>query len=440
VSERLCIPWGLDDTLELSLPAEWDLMGVFEPARVPPVPDVADAVRRALALPTGSPRLVDLARGAKRVAILVDDLSRPTPAHLMLPPVLDELAAAGIVRSAITIVLALGTHRPMTAGDVARKVGAELSASIAWENHDYASKDKNVYLGRTSRGTAVWVNRTVASADLTVSIGVIEPHVIAGFGGGYKNLIPGVAGAETIAGTHTLNLTPGTYRMTGRSPDVNPMRLDLEEGAALLRRLFFLVNAILDARLQMVHVVAGHPVTAHREGSALSAGMCAVKMPRLADVVIAGSYPMDIDLRQGLKALANTISASRPGGVVIDLVRAIEGTGHMAVNGGSPLGHRGLKLLAPLLVQAVARKRSSGQGEEFRFFQYFGLQALRRNHLLVYAPTVPRHVARRMPLAEFAWTLEEVWRKGRRYCSRGARVAVFPAGGVTYPVLDSESE
>jgi hypothetical protein len=92
------------------------------------------------------------------------------------------------------------------------------------------------------------------------------------------------------------------------------------------------------------------------------------------------------------------------------------------------------------LVHAVARKRSSGQGEEFRFFQYFGLQALRRNHLLVYAPTVPRDIARRMPLAEFAWTTEEVWRKARRHCSRGAQVAVFPAGGVTYPVLDSGSE
>lgn len=429
------IPWGEPGSLTLDLPAQWNLLAVLEPNPLPPVSDPATAVRQALAQPIDSPMLAQAAIGARKVAILVDDLSRPTPAHVLLTPVMQQLAAAGVGREAVTLVMALGTHRSMTHDDVAKKVGGEWAGSLAWENHDDATPAKNVYVGKTSRGTPVFVNATVAAADLVVSLGVIEPHVIAGFGGGYKNLIPGAAGAQTIAATHTLNLTPATFHMTGRAAEENPMRLDLEEGGALLRKPFFLVNAILDARLRIVRVVAGHPVAAHREGARTSAQMYAVKIPRPADVVIASSYPMDIDLRQGLKALANTIHAVRPGGLIIDVVRAKEGVGHMALGGAPPLGRAMLKLLAPLLLKALPRKRSSGQGEEYKFFTYFGLQALRRNHLLVYAPSVPREFAATVPIAEFAWTLDELWAAARRRFPARADVLVFPAGGVTYPVL-----
>lgn len=435
MSSSVTIPWGASGALTLELPAQWNLLGVLEPNTLPPLSDPAAAVRQALAQPIDSRLLGQAVRGARKVAILVDDLSRPTPAHVLLPPVMEQLQAAGVAREAVTLVMALGTHRAMTRDDVAKKVGAEWAERLAWENHDYGAAERNVSLGATSRGTPVFVNATVAAADLVVSLGVIEPHVIAGFGGGYKNLIPGAAGAQTIAATHTLNLTPATFHMTGRAAEDNPMRLDLEEGGALLRKPFFLVNAILDARLRMVRVVAGHPVAAHREGAQTSAQMCAVKIPRPADVVITGSYPMDIDVRQGLKALANTIHAVRPGGLIIDMVRAEEGVGHMAA-GGAPRMSRGLlKLLAPVLLKALPRKRSSGQGEEFKFFTYFGLQALRRNHLLVYAPSVPREFAATVPIAEFAWTMDELWAAARRRFPSRADVLVFPAGGVTYPVL-----
>jgi len=269
-----------------------------------------------------------------------------------------------------------------------------------------------------------------------VSLGVIEPHVIAGFGGGYKNLIPGAAGAQTIAATHTLNLTPATYNMTGRPPEGNPMRLDLEEGGALLRKPFFIVNAVLDTSLRVVRVVAGEAIAAHRAGARISAQMCGVKIPRRADVVIAGSYPMDIDLRQGLKALANTIAAARPGGLLINLVRAEEGTGHMGPAGARPrMGRRTLRVLAPLLLRLLPRRRSAEQGQEFKFFTYFALQAFRRNDLLLYAPNIPREFAARVPTAEFCWHLDEMWRLARRKFPGRADVLVFPAGGVTYPIV-----
>jgi nickel-dependent lactate racemase len=323
----------------------------------------------------------------------------------------------------------------MTRDDLAKKIGAEWCGKLAWENHDYADPRRNVYLGRTSRGTPVHVNATVAGAGLVVSLGMIEPHVIAGFGGGYKNLIPGAAGAPTIGATHTLNLTPETFNMVGRPPGENPMRLDLEEGGALLRKPFFIVNAILDSSLRIVRVVAGDGVAAHREGARTSAQMCGVKIPGMADVVIANSYPMDLDLRQGLKALANTAGAVRPGGLLITLIRAEEGVGHMGPAKRAQLGRRSLKLLAPLLLQLIPRTRGAKQGEEFKFFTYFALQALRRNDLLVYAPSIPAEFATSAPTVEFAGTLEEMWTITRRKFPGKAKVLVFPAGGATYPIV-----
>ena len=432
---RASVPWGAA-TLALDLPATWNVIGVLEPNPIAPVADPDSAVRDALATPIGSPPLRDLARGARRIAILIDDLSRPTPAHLLLPHVVAELAGAGVAHEGITLVTALGTHRQMSRGDVAMKAGERWADTLAWENHDYADAAKNAYLGTTSRGTPVYINATVAAADLVVSLGVIEPHVIASFGGGYKNLIPGAAGARTIAATHTLNLTPGTFNMTGRAPDENPMRLDLEEGGALLGKPFFVVNAALDKSLRVVRVVAGHPIAAHREGARTSAQMCGVKAPREADVVITGSYPMDIDLRQGLKAIANTVRAVRPGGLLIDFVRAEEGAGHMAPGRKlSPLARRAARLLAPLLLRRLVRTRSPSEGEEFKFFTYFGLQTLRRNDVLIYAPSVPRKSAGSVPFAQFAWTIEEMWAIARRKFPAKADVLIVPAGGVTYPIL-----
>ena len=435
-ADRLTVPWGPNDTLALDLPEGWNVVGVLEPNPLPPAADPDAAVREALARPHGMPPLREVARGARKVVILVDDLSRPTPAHLLMPHVVGELEAAGVARDQLTIVTTLGTHRAMTHDELAKKAGGVWAGAIRWENHDYADAAKNVLLGTTSRGTPVFVSRTVAAADVVVSLGVIEPHVIAGFGGGYKNLIPGAAGAQTIGATHTLNLTPGTYNMTGRPPEENPMRLDLEEGGRLLNAPFFIVNTILDMALRVVRVVAGDPVAAHREGVATSAQMCGVKIPREADVLITGSYPMDLDLRQGFKALANGIRAVRTGGLLFDLVFAEEGVGHMGMGKKKPLlGRSALRLLAPLLLWGLPRTRAAAQGEEDKAFTYFALQALKRNDLVFYAPTMPREFAANVPFAEFSWTLNELWTIARKRMPGRADVLVFPAGGVTYPIL-----
>jgi nickel-dependent lactate racemase len=349
---------------------------------------------------------------------------------------LEELEQAGVGREAISLVTALALHRPMNEGELAGRVGAAALAGLGWENHHCDDLERLVFLGTTQRGTPVFFNRTVAQADLIVSVGCIEPHIIASFGGGYKNLLPGVAGRATVAHNHSLNCTPDTFNMVGQPIERNPMRLDLEEGAGLLKAPVFIVNAVLNSALQVVQVVSGHPIAAHRAGAATSARLYGVPVPAPADVVITDSHPMDQDLRQGVKSLANTIRAVRPGGVQITLARAEEGVGVFGLaNRRLPLGRGALRALAPLLVRLVPRLKVQGMGEEDRFFLYFALQAMRHCTLLLYAPTIPAEVRANLPFVEFVDSPAEAITRAHRRLSGQAEVLVFPHGGTTYPIL-----
>ena len=224
--------------------------------------------------------------------------------------------------------------------------------------------------------------------------------------------------------------------MVGRQAADNPMRLDLEEAAGMVPGTVFVVNVVLDATRRVVRVVAGHPVAAHRSGIATGARMSGVPVTTFADVVIASSHPMDQDLRQGLKALANTLRAVRPGGVHITLVRAVEGVGVMGMGHRRlPIGRGALRALAPVLLALVPRLPLKGMGEEERFFLYFALQAMRRATLLLYAPAVPAAARAGLPFVRFVESPDEAIALARRRYPGRARVLVFPHGGATYPVL-----
>jgi nickel-dependent lactate racemase len=437
MQDELIFPWG-EHTIELSLPKEWRLSGVLEPSPRPGVGDPAAEVRRSLANPIGTPRLRDLVEEGMKIALVIDDLSRPTPVDLILPTVLEEMEQAGAQRQNIVLVTALGVHRPMSEEEIATRVDADALAGLRWENHDCDDAEHLERLGVTERGTPVLVNDTVAQADLVVSIGCIEPHIIASFGGGYKNLIPGVAARETIAHNHTLNCTPDTFNMVGQPIERNPMRLDLEEAGQMLEPTVFIVNAVLNSEQKVVSIVSGDPIDAHREGVGDSADLYGAPVPVMGDVVITASHPMDTDLRQGVKALANTVRAVRPGGVLITLVRAEEGVGVFGLADRKlPLGRGMLRVLAPLLLRLVPRVSIEGMGEEDRFFLYFALQAMRRADLVLYAPTIPEDVRENLPFVTFVDSVEEGLARAQRQFPTQAKVLAFPHGGITYPILNA---
>ncbi|HMD90989.1 MAG TPA: nickel-dependent lactate racemase, partial [Anaerolineaceae bacterium] len=388
--------------------------------------------------PVGSACLSSLAKPGQKIVLVVDDGSRPTPVAQILPEVIKELEQAGVKLEQITLVPALGVHRAMEAKEIAGRIGPEWLPALRFENPDCDDPDKLTYLGTTQRGTPVYVNKIVADAYLIVSIGCIEPHIIASFGGGYKNMVPGVASRITIAHNHALNCQPDTFNMVGQSIDKNPMRLDLEEAAGMLKGQVFIVNAVLNSAMEVVRVVSGHPITAHRAGVRISASIYGVNLPSPADIVITNSRPMDQDLRQGVKALANTIRAVRPGGVMITLVRAEEGVGVFGLaNRKLPVSKAVLKLIAPALLPLVPKLKLNGMGEEDRFFLYFALQAMRHGNLLLYGPTIPVEIHERLPFVNFIHSLEAGLQQANLRFPQKAEVVVFPYGGSTYPILAS---
>jgi lactate racemase len=436
MTNQVQIPWG-KETLSINLPTEWNITGRLEPSSAAAPVDVEKEVRKALVSPVMAPALRNLIRTGMRIAIVIDDLSRPTPVFKIIPEVLAELAAVGVDLSQITVIPALGVHRPMTDEEVRQRLGNAVPSNLHWESHDCDDPQKMKFLGTTSRGTPVWVNKTTAESDLIISIGCIEPHIIASFGGGYKNLIPGVAGRTTIAHNHAINCQPHTFNMVGQPIEQNPMRMDLEEGAAMIGKQIFIINAVLNSALQPIRIVAGDPIAAHREGSRTSAEVYGAPIASMADVVITSSHPMDSDLRQGVKALANTIRAVRPGGVMITLARAEEGTGVFGLaNKKLPLGRNALKFLSPVLLPLVPKLKLKGMGEEDKFFLYFALQAMRRCRLLLYAPTIPESVHENLVFVEFIKSPEAGIEIARQKFPGKADVAIFPHGGMTYPILD----
>ena len=430
----IILPWG-NDELSLVLPEDWEVLKICEPGEARGVPDIAAEARRALSSPVGSPRLAEMARAAKKALLVTDDIARPTPVHLFLPFVLEELERAGISKDKITVITALGVHRAMTAEEMASKVGAEQFAGLEWVNHRYDDPNELVSLGKTARGTPVSFNRRALESDLIVSLGSIEPHVIAGFGGGHKNLFPGIAGAEAIGHNHKLNARPETFNMVGVPPEQNPMRLDLEEAAGMIGKPVFIVNAVLNGALEVTRLVAGHPVEAHREGVRASAAIFGVPVPGRADVVICNSYPMDADFRQAAKALANTIRAVRPGGIMVTFLRTEHGLGDAHLpNITVRLGKKGMRLLARILLPIVGRLRLVSSAEN-NFMVYFALQSLRRNDLIFYAPGLPPELGRKLRFLEIHHRIEDAMESAHRAHPSRASVLIFPKGGMTYPIL-----
>ena len=432
------LPWG-DTPQTLNLPENWHIAGILEPAALDGVADPFAEVTESLQFPTGSVRLSEMVKPGMKIVLVIDDGSRPTPVQKLLPAVFAELQKGGAKLSQVTVVPAYGVHRPMDDAEVAARMGGEWFEQVRWESHDCDDLEKLSLLGTTSRGTPVYINKTVASADLIVTVGCIEPHIIASFGGGYKNIIPGVAGRATIAHNHALNCTPNTFNMVGQPIEKNSMRLDLEEGAAMMNKPVFIVNAVLNSRLEVVKIVCGDPIQAHRAGAQISAKIYGVQVPRMADIVITASHPMDQDLRQGVKALANTIRAMKPGGMMITTVRATEGVGVFGLAEKKlPISKKMLNLLAPLILPLVPKLKLSGVSEEDKFFLYFAIQAMRRGRLLFYGPTIPVEKQANLIFVDFVPSVEPAIAEARKRFPNQAEVLVFPHGGMTYPILPEE--
>jgi len=319
VYTEIAVPYG-HETKMLRIPGA-NLAWVVGPKDAPPLADLPEAVRAAIHCPIEAPTLPELvARHGTKTVILVDDGTRSTPQSQILPILLDELNAAGVPDDDITVLIALGTHRPMSEAECAARYGEEVMARIRVENLSQDPADF-VDLGVTPMGVPVFVSRRYLDSDLSIAVGNIIPHMYAGWAGGAKMVQPGVTSPLTTAKTH-LMAGPSVYEILGQVD--NPVRREMEQ-IAVQTGLKFIVNVVLNRDGDVVAVVAGDVVAAHQAGVKIARPIYTVEVDERPDIVVASSHPADRDLWQGFKPINNCGMLAKDDGTLILLIPAPEG-------------------------------------------------------------------------------------------------------------------
>jgi len=313
------------DGVTISVPDELRV-SVVEPAKGTPVADQNAAVEQALARPIDARPLAEVARGRRDAVVVISDKTRPVPYKVVLPPILRTLEAAGLERARIEILVATGLHRANTRDELLEMIGAEVVEHYRVRNHVARDAAEHVHLGRTARGTEIWIDRGFVTADLKIVSGLIEPHLMAGFSGGRKAVAPGLAGVETMRSAHGAamledNVGPGII-------NGNPFHEDLLE-IARTARVDFLVDVSVDRQRRLTGVFAGDIVHAHAAGMRFVEHEVRVDLDAPADIVItsAGGYPLDQTYYQSIKGLTGALNSVRRGGTIILAAALSEGIG-----------------------------------------------------------------------------------------------------------------
>jgi nickel-dependent lactate racemase len=312
--------------LAVELPAGFHYR-VLEARSAAPIADWEGALAAALDAPIGCPPLSELARGKKSAAISVCDITRPAPNRKTLPPILERLEQAGIARENITILIATGLHRPATAAEIREICGEEIAATVRVVNHDARDLASHRHLGTTASGTQVYVDERFVAADLHITLGFIEPHLMLGYSGGRKLIAPGLAAQETIKVLHSPKFMRDARSVEGSIED-NPLHRELLEIASMARHDFLLDVALARDR-SIAGVFAGDPVKAHRTGVEFVSRVLLETLDEPVDAVITTSagYPLDLTYYQAIKGVTAASHIVKPGGSILLVGECAEGAG-----------------------------------------------------------------------------------------------------------------
>jgi nickel-dependent lactate racemase len=314
------------DGLKVTIPEQFDCQ-VLNWKSAAPLADAGAAIEAALDAPAAGPPLAAVISGKKSAAISVCDITRPAPNPVVLPLLLRRLEAAGIARQNIFILIATGLHRAATEAEIRHIVGPEIAANYTVLNHDARKREQHHHLGMTRSGTPVWIDQRFLSADLHLSLGLIEPHLMLGFSGGRKMIAPGLAAQETIKELHSSRFMRDPRAREG-SIDDNPLHAELLEIAGLARH-DFLIDVSLSNDRRIAAVFAGEPVGAHRVGMDWVRSSLVQQLDHPADAVITtgGGYPLDLTFYQCIKGITAARNLVRTGGRILMVAACSEGAG-----------------------------------------------------------------------------------------------------------------
>lgn len=322
----LRFPFGRG-SLKLDIPRA-NLVSVVESRFMEAAWDEKGEVRRAVDHPIGRLRLKEAIKKQAKAVIIVSDITRPAPNPLMVPPVLGALREAGLKTESIEIVVANGLHRPASREELEELLGKDVVKEVKVVNHDAEDEGQLTEIGKTTFGTDVTLNKRVVDADFVITTGLIEPHFFAGYSGGRKSILPGVAGRKSVFQNHSFKMIGHPNARYGIL-EGNPIHEDALEAAKMVRP-DFMVNVVLNKERKIVKAFAGDFVKAYEAGVGFLEGMVRVHTPRKADIVITtnGGYPLDRNLYQAVKGMATGELVVRRGGVIVIMAECIDGIEH----------------------------------------------------------------------------------------------------------------
>lgn len=312
--------------LDVDLPAE-RVVRTLAYKDAAPLSDPSDALRTCIAKPTGTRPLSEIARGKQNACVVISDITRPVPNELILTPLLETLESAGIPREAILILVATGLHRPNEGDELVEMVGRRIAGNYRIENHHGQVLQEHSFLGESPRGVPIWIDSRYVQADLKITTGLIEPHLMAGFSGGRKLICPGLAALETVKVWHGPDFLEHPNADCGIL-DGNPVH---EENTWIGRHAGcdFIVNVVIDAERRPLHFVAGDMEEAFLAGVEFVRGVVVDWLDKPVDIVVTSSagYPLDTTFYQAVKGLTGALPVVKQGGTIILAASLSEGIG-----------------------------------------------------------------------------------------------------------------
>jgi nickel-dependent lactate racemase len=407
-----------------------NLLGIFAPSIVEIEKSEDQIIEEALLQPIGSSPLPEITEWCQDVLVLVDDYTRPTPTQKILPRLIKKLEQGGIKREGIRFLIASGTHRSMTEEEILRKFGEEIPKQYLIQNHHWWDSSQMVYLGETSSGIPIHINRLVEEVDLVIGIGQIVPHRVSGFSGGGNIIQPGICGEETTGKTHWLSAQFDGWEILGRI--TNPVKKEIER-VAEKAGLEWIINTIQDGTGRLVGVVAGDPVHAYREGAAKSREVYQSLLPEEADIVITDSHPYDSELWLAAKGIYAAELAVKKGGIVILITPCPEG---ISVSHPEILewGYQTFEEVEQEVRQGKIKKLTAAA-----HLVHVGRVIKERAKGILVSPGISKEEAERLGFI-YARNPQEALDIAFSHLSRDAKVAVLQRGGEILPVIkDSAS-
>lgn len=406
-----------------------NFLGTIEPREKTGIPDVKVEIERALKEPVGSKMLSEIVKPESRVAIVVDDATRPAPSDLMVPPILNELSKAGVKDENVTIIFACGTHRAVTREEAAKLLGESVLSRVKAVSHDCKAQDM-VHVGTTHKyGTKVFLNRVFVEADLRILTGDVCFHYFAGYGGGGKSVLPGVAGEETVKHNHALLLDPNAKSgiLNG-----NPVHEDMVE-AVKMAKVDFVLNVVNNSKREVVKAFAGDLEQVFSEGVKIVDEMYRVQVDRRADIVVVspGGDPADVNLFQAYKGVDNALEVVKRGGVIILVAELPEGHGNQDFYDWM------VKLNDLKAVEREVKRNFVVGGSK----AYYYMKALQKAQIILVS-SMPDYYATNVFKLKTARAVNDALNEAFNIVGKNAKIWTLPYGNYTLPevkVIEEQS-